>query len=103
MCLVGDAGACAPPLTGSGVFKGMNNAIDLAEALAGHDNIDNALQKWSARQTRTGERMVALGRQMEQALIWSVPDFSKMDETAMRTWWREAAKLPEDMFPSSEK
>jgi hypothetical protein len=90
-------------LTGSGVFKGMNNAIDLAEALAGYDNIDNALQKCSARQTRTGERMVALGRQMKQALICSVPDFSRMDETAMRTWWREAAKLPEDMFPSSEE
>jgi hypothetical protein len=40
---------------------------------------------------------------MEQALIWSVPDFSEMDEAAMRIWWREAAKLPEDMFPSSEK
>lgn len=101
ICLAGDAGACAPPLTGSGIFKGMNNAIDLAEALAGHDDIDDALETWSARQTHTGERIVALGRRMEEALIWSVPDFSRMDEAAMRAWWEEAAKLPEDMFPSS--
>lgn len=44
----------------------------------------------------------ASGHRMEQALIWSIPDFSKMDEGAMRIWWQEAAKLPEDMFPSSE-
>ncbi len=34
---------------------------------------------------------------------WCIPDFGRMDEAAMRTWWQEAAKLPEDMYPSSEK
>ena len=80
-----------------------NNATDLAEALASHDDIDDALEAWSIGQTRTGERMIALARQLEQALIWSIPDFSRMDETAMRDWWREAAKLPENIAPSSEK
>jgi hypothetical protein len=61
-------------LTGSGVLKGMNNAMDLAEALAEHEDLDHALETWSARQTRTGERMVALARQLEEALIWSIPD-----------------------------
>ncbi len=103
ICLVGDAGSLAPPLSGSGVFKGMNNAMDLAEALAGHANVDDALKTWSAQQAQIGNRMILLGRQMEQALIWSIPDFAQMDEAAMRTWWQEAAKLPEDMYPSSEK
>jgi 2-polyprenyl-6-methoxyphenol hydroxylase-like FAD-dependent oxidoreductase len=103
ICLIGDAGACASPLTGSGVLKGMNNAMDLADALAGHDDVDDALETWSTGQTRTGERMVALARQLEEALIWSIPDFSRMDEAAMRNWWQEAATLPEEIAPSSEK
>ena len=100
---MGDAGTLASPVTGSGVFKGMTNAMDLAEALAGHEQVDDALKTWSAHQAQTGHRMIVLGRQMEQALIWSIPDFARMDEAAMRTWWQEAAKLPEDMYPSSEK
>ena len=58
---------------------------DLAEALAGHANVEDALQTWSAQQTQIGNRMLLLGRQMEQALIWSIPDFARMDEAAMRT------------------
>jgi 2-polyprenyl-6-methoxyphenol hydroxylase-like FAD-dependent oxidoreductase len=100
-CLVGDAGTLASPVTGSGVFKGMNNAMDLAEALAGHENVDDALKTWSAQQAQIGKRMIVLERQMEEALIWSIPDFARMDEAAMRTWWQEAAKLPEDLYPSS--
>jgi len=102
ICLIGDAGACASPLTGSGVLEGMTNAMDLADALAVHDDIDDALDTWSKGQTRTGERMVALARQLERALIWSIPDFSRMDEAAMRNWWQEAATIPEDIAPSSE-
>ena len=45
--------------------------------------------------------MLWLGRSLEQALIWSVPDFAQMDEAAMRKWWEEAAtKAPEDLFRS---
>ena len=79
----------------------MNNAMDLAEALAGHENVDDALKTWSAQQAQIGKRMIVLERQMEQALIWSIPDFARMDEAAMQTWWQEAAKLPEDLYPSS--
>jgi len=103
ICLAGDAGAFVQPFTGSGVFKGMNNAIDLAEALAAHHSVDEALAAWDAQATQTGKRLVRLGRQLEQALIWSIPDFAQMSEAAMRTWWEEAAKMPEDMFASSEK
>jgi 2-polyprenyl-6-methoxyphenol hydroxylase-like FAD-dependent oxidoreductase len=103
ICLAGDAGAFVQPFTGSGVFKGMNNAIDLVTALATHNTVDEALETWSARETQTGKRLVRVGRQLEQALIWSIPDFAQMDEEAMRNWWEEAAKMPEDMFASSEK
>src|SRR3712207_6937165 len=34
---------------------------------------------------------------------WSVPDFAAMNEAEARTWWREVAALPEDMFPRSEE
>jgi hypothetical protein len=47
--------------------------------------------------------MVALTRRFEEALIWSIPDFSRMDEAAMRNWWQEAAKIPEDIAPSTEE
>ena len=102
ICLIGDAGACASPLTGSGVLKGMTNAMDLTDALAVHVDVDDALETWSMKLNRTGERMVALARRLERALIWSIPDFSRMDEVAMRRWWREAAKIPEDIAPPSE-
>jgi 2-polyprenyl-6-methoxyphenol hydroxylase-like FAD-dependent oxidoreductase len=98
ICLAGDAGAFVQPFTAGGVFKGMNNAIDLCDALATHPDVDHALAQWSDQATRTGKRLVRLGRQLEQALIWSVPDFAQMSESAMRVWWSEAAQMPEDMF-----
>lgn len=97
VCLIGDAGAVAPPYTASGVFKGMNNAIDLTEAL-NSDSCDVALAKWSKTQTALGQRLSALGRQLEQALIWHVPNFGQMSEVDMQAWWQNAAKMPEDIF-----
>lgn len=99
VCLIGDAGAVAPPYTASGVFKGMNNAIDLTEAL-NSDSCDVALAQWSETQTALGQRMSALGRQLEQALIWDVPNFGKISEAETQAWWQNAAKMPEDMFAS---
>jgi 2-polyprenyl-6-methoxyphenol hydroxylase-like FAD-dependent oxidoreductase len=102
LCLTGDAGAFVQPFTASGVFKGMHNAVALADALAGPDDVDAALEDWSRRETETGARQVALGRQLEQALIWNVPDFGELGEEATRAWWDEAAKMPEDLFPSGD-
>jgi 2-polyprenyl-6-methoxyphenol hydroxylase-like FAD-dependent oxidoreductase len=102
VCLAGDAGSVAPPFTASGVFKGMNNAIDLTKALQSHDDVDAALAAWDAQETATGNRMAALGEQLERALIWSIPDFSHMDEAGMRAWWENAAKMPEDVFGTAE-
>jgi 2-polyprenyl-6-methoxyphenol hydroxylase-like FAD-dependent oxidoreductase len=95
ICLIGDAGAVAQPFTAGGVFKGMNNALDMAEALATRAGVDEALAEWSATETATGKRLTTLGVQLEKALIWNIPDFAKMDETGMRSWWEQAAKMPE--------
>ena len=102
MCLMGDAGAVAQPFTAGGVFKGMNNALDLAKALEETADVDEALAGWSAAETATGRRLTTLGRQLEKALIWEIPDFASMDEPGMREWWANAAKMPEDMFASDE-
>ncbi|MGD2078100.1 MAG: NAD(P)-binding protein [Chloroflexota bacterium] len=96
MCLMGDAGALAPPFTGSGVFKGVHNAIDLATALQdADDNVGLALRQWETDQMKTGHRLVVLGEQMEQAFIWNAIDFSQMDEKSTAAWWHEAVTFPE--------
>jgi 2-polyprenyl-6-methoxyphenol hydroxylase-like FAD-dependent oxidoreductase len=96
MCLVGDAGSIAPPFTGSGVFKAVQNAIELAEVLADPADVPAALESWSRSQTETGRRLAALGRQMEQAFVWAAPDFSEMDDKTARRWWEEAVTFPDD-------
>jgi 2-polyprenyl-6-methoxyphenol hydroxylase-like FAD-dependent oxidoreductase len=97
MCLMGDAGALAPPFTGSGVFKGVHNALDLAAALQDADNnVGLALRQWEADQIKTGHHLVILGEQMEQAFIWNPIDFSKMDEESTAAWWHEAVTFPEE-------
>jgi 2-polyprenyl-6-methoxyphenol hydroxylase-like FAD-dependent oxidoreductase len=96
MCLVGDAGSIAPPFTGSGVFKAVQNAIELAEVLSDPADVPAALESWSRSQTETGRRLAALGRQMEQAFVWAAPDFSEMDDKTARRWWEEAVTFPDD-------
>jgi 2-polyprenyl-6-methoxyphenol hydroxylase-like FAD-dependent oxidoreductase len=54
VCLVGDAGTLYPPFTGSGVFKAIFNAIDLAHRLRIHRDVDQALAAWNDVQLRTG-------------------------------------------------
>ena len=103
MCLMGDAGAVAQPFTAGGVFKGRSNALDLAKVLAEKDDVDQGLEEWSAEETATGKRLTVLGKQLEKALIWNVPDFALMDEPKMRDWWENAAKMPEDLFASAEE
>ena len=96
ICVIGDAGALAPPFTGSGVFKGTGNALDLAAALAEHDNLDAALAEWDDAQTQTGQKLVVLGRQMEKALVWRVPNFSRLDEQSAAVWWRKTVTFPDE-------
>jgi 2-polyprenyl-6-methoxyphenol hydroxylase-like FAD-dependent oxidoreductase len=96
ICLMGDAGVVAQPFTGSGVFKGVNNAVDLAESLQANADLDTALAKWGQTQTATGQRLAVLGQQMEQAWIWAAADFSEMDSETTAAWWKKAVTFPEE-------
>jgi 2-polyprenyl-6-methoxyphenol hydroxylase-like FAD-dependent oxidoreductase len=94
LCAIGDAGALLPPFTGSGVMKAAMNAIDLAKRLAKDDDVDAALTKWDANQTRLGNTLFALSEQMERAVIWEMPDLATLDQEAAAIWWRNATSVP---------
>jgi 2-polyprenyl-6-methoxyphenol hydroxylase-like FAD-dependent oxidoreductase len=96
MALLGDAGAVVPPFTGSGVFKAMMNAVDLATTLAERSSVDEALECWSAEQTERGMRLAVLGAQMETAFVWEAPDLSRMTESEARAWWTRSIAFPEE-------
>ncbi len=102
MALLGDAGAVAPPFTGSGVFKAMMNAVDLATALAELSSADATLEQWSSEQTRRGRRLAALGAQMEVAFVWETPDLSTMTKADARAWWTESIAFPKEFSYVSE-
>lgn len=104
IALLGDAGSIAPPFTGSGVFKAVMNAVDLAQALTeAGAGVDDALSRWSTEQARRGQRLAALGDQMEEAFVWSAPDFSLMDQEQARAWWRQAVTFPDEFSYLSEE
>lgn len=101
VCLMGDAGSVSPPFTASGVFKGINNAVDLEKAVGAYFDVDEALKDWGAAQARTGQQVAALADQLEQALVFDIPDFSRMNEINMRAWWKQASRSPRSLFNPS--
>ena len=103
ICLVGDAGSFSQPFTASGVFKGINNVIALASSLKTSSEVDDALAAWNKEEILTATRIYLLGQQLEEALIWSIPDFAQMNQEDIQDWWNKAAKMPEDMFPGREQ
>jgi 2-polyprenyl-6-methoxyphenol hydroxylase-like FAD-dependent oxidoreductase len=96
MCLIGDAGSVAQPFTGSGVFKGYHNVTSLLDALDRHDHLETALDEWGAVQVALGQRLLALGEQMEQAFIWNPLDLAEADAATTETWWRKSVEFPAD-------
>ncbi len=103
VALLGDAGAVAPPFTGSGVFKAIMNATELVTSLAEGSTVDDALGRWSAEQTERGLRLAALGAQMETAFVWKAPDLSAMTESEARAWWTRSIAFPEEFSYVSER
>lgn len=93
--LIGDAGILTQPFTGSGIFKGFENAKDLVTALQDHDTAEGALSAWSETQTERGKGILALGRQMEDAFIWKPLDFARAEAEETRAWWKASIKFPE--------
>ena len=96
ICLIGDAGMVVQPFTGSGVFKGYHNAVDLINCLNSNPSLDEALADWNEKQLQTGKRLLALGEQMEKAFIWEQLNFSEVDTESTRRWWKSSVTFPED-------
>jgi len=102
-CLIGDAGAVAPPFTGSGVFKGYHNVQSLLDAFSRHDDPAEALNEWDAEQVQLADRLLALGDQMEQAFIWNSLDLTTADAASTEAWWHAAVQFPDDFsYEASE-
>jgi hypothetical protein len=100
--LIGDAGIVVQPFTGSGIFKGFNNAKDLVAELDAHETVDDALQSWSRRQTEGSKRILALGEQMEEAFIWNPLDFANADAETTAAWWKSSVTFPENFTYADE-
>jgi 2-polyprenyl-6-methoxyphenol hydroxylase-like FAD-dependent oxidoreductase len=64
VALVGDAAATARPHMGFGVSKAGGDALALAEALGGCDDIDAALVRYDAQRRTIAERVVMHGRSL---------------------------------------
>jgi 2-polyprenyl-6-methoxyphenol hydroxylase-like FAD-dependent oxidoreductase len=95
ICLTGDAGAVAPPFTGSGIFKAASNAIDLGAALDAHDDVDAALASWGGEQAAMAAEIIDLGRQYDRAFMDVCPDFGAMDTPAAAEWLARSITDPE--------
>ena len=100
VCLIGDAGSLLPPFTGSGVFKGMTNAIFLGEALEATTPLDEALPAWSAAQCAAAERFVPIAIQTEREKVFGVPDLSDMDSADSQRLDADSVPRPPARAPS---
>jgi len=100
ICLAGDAGALARPHTGTGVLKGITDAITLGEALTGHSSLDDALAAWSDRQTAFGNEQVKLSSQVGRALATELPPGSPADAATRQRLFSSVVTLPSEVFGS---
>ncbi len=100
LCLVGDAAVAIQPLTGSGVFKALQNARGLVAALEPHTQasveLDDALQSWLMNQTQLDQRLLNTGFELEQAFIWKTIDLSTATEMQVKRWWQQTVHFPPD-------
>ena len=97
-CVLGDAGILVQPFTGSGVFKATNDALELAKALNDAEDVYEALERWSAKETELGRRLLSVGERLEQLLIWRVPDFAAMDADSLQRWLDEIRSIQSEAF-----
>lgn len=95
--VIGDAGTVTPPFTGSGVFKGFQNAAGLLESIDGLGSVERALESWSTNQVRLGHRLTTLGDQLEQALIWKPLDLARATSESTEAWWRNSVTFPTEL------
>ncbi|MCC2658227.1 MAG: monooxygenase, FAD-binding protein [Panacagrimonas sp.] len=102
IAVAGDAGALARPHSASGALKAMTDALALSDALAAEPlDLDAALDRYSQSQTRSGNHLVRFGRQLGEALVTSIPDWSTMDVSAMERWFSSIVTLRPEMLGGS--
>jgi 2-polyprenyl-6-methoxyphenol hydroxylase-like FAD-dependent oxidoreductase len=95
ICLAGDAGTVAPPFTGSGIFKAASDAINLGEALAADEDVDEALASWGHAEAGAAAEIIELGRQYDRAFMDGLPDFGTMDSPSAAEWLADSISDPE--------
>lgn len=104
IAVAGDAGALARPHSASGALKAMTDALALSDSLAaGPDDLDAALTRYSEAQTRSGNHLVRFGRQLGEALVTSIPDWSTMDVPAMEQWFSSIVTVRPEMLGGSAR
>jgi 2-polyprenyl-6-methoxyphenol hydroxylase-like FAD-dependent oxidoreductase len=64
VCLLGDGAFVARPHTAAGTAKAAGDATALADALARHESVNEALAAWDQTRTEYGTTLVARGKQM---------------------------------------
>jgi 2-polyprenyl-6-methoxyphenol hydroxylase-like FAD-dependent oxidoreductase len=102
IAVAGDAGALARPHSASGALKAMTDALALSDALAAEPaDLDAALARYSDSQTRSGNHLVRFGRQLGEALVTSIPDWSTMDVATMEVWFASIVTLRPEMLGGS--
>lgn len=100
--VAGDAGALARPHSASGALKAMTDAIALSDALTNEPaDLDAALERYSRSQTLSGNHLVRFGRQLGEALVTSIPDWSTMDAASMQAWFSTIVTLRPEMLGGS--
>ncbi len=64
VCLIGDAAFTARPHAAAGTAKAAENCWALADAIASHDDLDEALAAWEPAQVALGCELVARSRRL---------------------------------------
>jgi 2,6-dihydroxypyridine 3-monooxygenase len=78
VCLLGDAAWVARPHAAAGTAKAAADAWALADALAGHDDVESALAAWEPGQMQLGRQLVErtrrIGRRSQADGTWTPGD-----------------------------
>ena len=64
VAILGDAAFVARPHVGAGVAKAAEDALALADALAGHDDVETALRQFEEARLGVGEKIIARARRL---------------------------------------
>jgi 2-polyprenyl-6-methoxyphenol hydroxylase-like FAD-dependent oxidoreductase len=97
ICLAGDAGAYARPHSASGAFKGMSDAIALADSIKRGTSLEEAFESWNQARTDENRRLVEFGNQVGRARVKEIPDWSKMNPASMEKWFNSIVTIQREV------